>query len=308
MFNRLFRRKSQPVAKQPTPMNYGSLFDQVLNGLAAGWSAAQVKTCLAGRENDQGFIEWLFRYDQDIWQRHPNLAMAESMVRWGNMECGALGQMAGEMGQRAMASVPSPETPAQAQSHPQMAPETLFQQGNRAYQQGDFKAAIVAYDASLVIKPDFHAALNNKGACLAGLAQFEQAIAAYDAALELKPDYHQVFYRKGNALRNLGRFEASIAAYDAALILKPDYQEVLNNKGTALAALKRFEAAIAAYDAALSIEPQKYSCLNNKGMMLQQLGRLEDAIVAYDAALAINPKYSRARQNKAAVLQSLHAQ
>ncbi len=306
MFHRLFRRQSQPEAKPPTPTDYGTLFDQVMGGLAAGWSAEQVKSCLAGRENDQGFIEWLFRYDQDVWQRHPNLTMAEPMVRWGTMGCGAIGQMAGEMGQRAMASVASPET--QDASHPQADLEALFQQGNRAYQQGDFKAAIVAYDAALAIQPDFHGALNNKGACLAGLAQFEQAIAAYDAALDIKPDYHQVFYRKGNALRNLGRFEESIAAYDAALILKPDYQEVLNNKGTALAALKRFEDAIAAYDAALSIEPQKYSCLNNKGMMLQQLGRFEDAIVAYDAALAINPKYSRARQNKAAILQSLHAQ
>ena len=36
------------------------LFDQVMAGLAKGWSVEQVKVCLAGREDDQKLIEWLF--------------------------------------------------------------------------------------------------------------------------------------------------------------------------------------------------------------------------------------------------------
>lgn len=302
MFNRFFRRKPQAAEQQA--VDYAALFNQLMDGLAAGWSAQQLKGCLAGRENDAEFLQWLYRYDQKVLKQTPEQLVIERLVQWGAIDCGAVGRFVKEIGERALqqqalqVANPSVSMPSE---------DSLLQQGHQAYQQGKFADAIVSYDQVLASSPNHHVALNNKGASLAGIGRFKEAIAIYDQAIALKPDSFQVIYRRGNALRNTGRFEEAIVAYDAALGLKPDLQEALNNKGTALAALKRFEDAIAAYDGALSINPKKYTCLNNKGMMLQQLGRLADAIVAYDAALAINPKYSRARQNKAHALQSLRA-
>lgn len=301
MFKRFFRRKSQPV-EQPA-VDYAVLFDQVMQGLTADWSAEQVQACLAGYENDEGFLQWLYRYDRDTLQGNPEPSVIERLQQWGAIDYGAVGQLIGEMSERA-AQLRSPTTePAKANP----AEEILLTQGNKAYQQGNFTEAIAAYDQVLAMSPDHAIALSNKGASLVGLGQDEEAIATYDLALAITPDAVQVIYRKGNALRNIGRFEDAVAAYDAALAIKPDYEKALNNKGTALAALQRFEDAIVAYDGALAIAPQKYSCLNNKGLMLQQLGQFEDAIAAYDAALAINPKYSRARQNKEMALQRLNA-
>lgn len=59
MRNRLFGR--QPTPPEEPPVDYGDLFNQIMEELAAGWSADQIRACLAGRENDQKFVEWLYR-------------------------------------------------------------------------------------------------------------------------------------------------------------------------------------------------------------------------------------------------------
>jgi tetratricopeptide (TPR) repeat protein len=45
----------------------------------------------------------------------------------------------------------------------------------------------------------------------------EQAIACFDKALEIKPDLHAAWNNRGYALGNLGRLEEAIASYDKAL-------------------------------------------------------------------------------------------
>lgn len=79
MFNRLFRRKSQQPAN-PT-VNYGMLFHQVMAGLAIGWPENQVQTVLAGHENDQEFLQWLYRYDQDVLQKNTDSSVVERLIQ-----------------------------------------------------------------------------------------------------------------------------------------------------------------------------------------------------------------------------------
>ncbi|MEM9978660.1 MAG: tetratricopeptide repeat protein, partial [Cyanobacteria bacterium P01_D01_bin.2] len=186
MFNRFFGRKPAPE-KTPAPVNYEALFDQVMAGLAAGWSAEQVKACLAGRENDQRFVEWLFRYDRKVLRLKPERRqqIAARLARWGQMDCGVVGQMVKEMGQQAVQPEPPKSEPEQSLLDQQA--EKLFAQGNDAYLQGDLFGAIAAYDQALTIKPDLHEALYNKGISLANLGRYEEAIAAYDQALTIKP-------------------------------------------------------------------------------------------------------------------------
>ncbi len=192
-----------------------------------------------------------------------------------------------------------------------LAPEAsalYFEQGNLLAANQDFEAAIAAYDAASVIKPDIHKAFNNKGNALSNLGRYEAAIAAYDAALALKPDKHEALYNKGNALKELDRYEAAIAAYDAALAIKPDKHEALNNKGWVLDKSRRHKAAIAAYDAALAIKPNDHEVLYNKGNVLSNLGRYEAAITVYDAALAIKPDYQLALENRELAIERLAQQ
>ncbi|MEO0350697.1 MAG: tetratricopeptide repeat protein [Cyanobacteria bacterium P01_A01_bin.15] len=304
MFNRFFGRKPAPE-DTPAPVYYEALFDQVMAGLAAGWSGEQVKACLAGRENDQRFVEWLFRYDRKVLRLKPEQRqqIAARLARWGQMDCGVVGQMVREMGQQDV----QPELP---KSEPELSVldqqvEKLFVQGNDAYLQGDLFGAIAAYDQALTIKPDLHEALYNKGISLANLGRYEEAIATYDQALNLKPDYHEALNYKGVSLANLGRHNDAIAAYDQAFTIKPDKCQALSNKALSLANLGRHNDAIAAYDQALAINPNYHQALFNKGALLANLGRHEEAIAACDRALVIKPDYHEAHYNRGVALANL---
>ena len=72
------------------------------------------------------------------------------------------------------------------------------------------------------LKPDDHAAWNNRGIALYKSGSYEDAIASYDKALQFKPDYHEAWHNRGNALADLGRYEDAIASYDKALQYKPN--------------------------------------------------------------------------------------
>lgn len=98
MLNRLFGRR-QPTPPEELPIDYEAVFNQIMEGLAAGWSASQIKACLAGRENDQKFIEWLYRYGK---REQIEPAVAERLVQWGTMDCGVVGKMAQDIGERVL--------------------------------------------------------------------------------------------------------------------------------------------------------------------------------------------------------------
>jgi tetratricopeptide (TPR) repeat protein len=74
-----------------------------------------------------------------------------------------------------------------------------------------------AYDRALVIKPDYYAALNNKGIALKALGKHDEAIETYDKALEIKPDAYEAWNNKGNALAALGKHDEAMEAYNNAL-------------------------------------------------------------------------------------------
>lgn len=85
------------------------------------------------------------------------------------MDCGAVGKLISEMGEKATQNL-APLSSAQPD-------ESLLKAGDQAYGKGDFAEAIDRYDEFLAMVPDHSMALSNKGACLAGLGRFEDAIA-----------------------------------------------------------------------------------------------------------------------------------
>ena len=329
MFNRLFSRRPTP-GEIAAPVDYESLFNEVMEGLAAGWTAGQVKAYLTGRENDQQFVEWLFRYDREVLQVEPEQyhQIAEQLVQWGDMEGGLVGQMVKEIGQ-------------QKQKRPEIVPsvldqqvETLFTQGSSAYVEGDLLGAIAAYNQALAIKPDNHevlyekgrvladigrreeavkiyrksldiqktsSALSSLGVCLNNLGRYEEAIDCADGALKLNPKEAHALYIEGFALNRLGKYVEAIEACDEALTFDANNCLVLSEKGDALAYLGRHEEAISIFDRILSLQLDE-RVLNNKGISLINLERYEEAILSFGTAATIRPDKHEALHNRGGLL------
>ena len=164
-------------------------------------------------------------------------------------------------------------------------------------EQGKHKEAIAAYNKALSIKPEYAEAHNNMGVALKYEGKRKEAIVAYTKALSIKPEYAEAHNNMGVALNEQGKSKEAIAAYNKALSIKPEYAEAYNNMGNAFKDEGKLEEAIAAYEKALSIKPEYAEAHNNMGFTLNDQGKLEDALEAYNKAIAIQPNYADAYNN-----------
>ncbi len=168
---------------------------------------------------------------------------------------------------------------------------------------GKLEEAIEAYTKALSIKPDYAAAYSNMGVTLQDLGELDQAIEAYSKALAIKPDYADACYNMGNALQYQGKLDQAIEAYNEALSIKPDYADCYSNIGATLKEQGKLEEALGAYNKALSIKPDHCEAYYNMGVTLQDLGKLEKAIKAYTKAYSIKPDYAKAHRNISVIKQ-----
>ena len=65
---------------------------------------------------------------------------------------------------------------------------SILDEGNRLFLQGNFEQAINYYDKILGDDPKHVSSLNNKGYALSKLKDFTNAMKCYDTALKISPD------------------------------------------------------------------------------------------------------------------------
>ena len=117
----------------------------------------------------------------------------------------------------------------------------------------------------------------------------------------MRPDYAAALNNRGNTLKELKRFDEALASFDRALAVRPDYADALNNRGNTSKELKRFDEALASYDGALAVRPEHAEALNNRGNSLNEQKRFDEALASYDRALAVRPDYADAHWNESLV-------
>jgi len=298
---------------------------QVMNGLAAGWTKAQVLQHLGEGVHDRRFADWLRRFGYTHLLKSPefNRELAEHMVQLGEMDCGELSSLSQAVGRELLQKKKTsafsehnnyalPKTVEHSAVVPQSTvttetntPASLLNKGVALYNLGYPDAAIVCFDQALAIQSDYYKALSNKGVALASLGYYEAALACYDQALNIRPAHLEAHHNKGNLLCDLGQYEAALTCFNQALAIQPDDFQVLSDKGVALAELGQYEAAIICYNQALVIQPDFHQVFSNKGAALAELGQYEAAIICYDQALFIQPDYYLALSNKGNALLNL---
>ena len=267
LIQRLFRRPQPPDTPEPTappPKTDAELeatFLRLLEGVNNGWSRGNVLGFFIAQKTTQTELSaWLRPFGETLLPsptQHEELARRMRLL--GDLSCGELSDVAGEIADRLLAPIPPPpddeksgndgrdevregesvgdglsvseEMRDDAAEERKQEAEEWFDRGCQQYNAGDFLGAINSWDRALEIKPDFHEAWSNRGVALRKLERYEEAIASYDRALEIKPDFHEAWYNRGNALNNLERYEEAIASYDRALEIKPDLYEAWTNRG-----------------------------------------------------------------------------
>jgi protein O-mannosyl-transferase len=160
-----------------------------------------------------------------------------------------------------------------------------------------FSAALVQYQKSLDLDPDYAEAHANMGAAHAALGHIDQAISSYVRAIELKGESAETRLNLGLALAGQGRLDEAIEQYKQALELNPNYAETHANMGVALVAAGQVTAAQEYFVQALRLNPNLPEAHNNLASIMVGQGRLQEALPHYRQAIASRAQYLDAHIN-----------
>lgn len=192
-------------------------------------------------------------------------------------------------------------------------------QGNAYRQMKDYTAALAAYDAALVQKPNCIEAMVNKGNVLRDTGNTEAALENFNAALAIDPAQLEALVNKAQALQTLGRHDDARAVIDDAVKQYParaDLKKVADTFAQGGAAelwtraleLRRIEdhaGALLLLRQILTLEPEDAAAHAQMGYVLQQMGDSATALAHYDKSLQIQPDQSDVYMNMGMVLRSL---
>ena len=171
---------------------------------------------------------------------------------------------------------------------------------------GRTKDSVKAFEAAVLIKPDYAEAFNNLGIVLLQLKQSRASVVAFEKAINSKLDFAEAHNNLGAAYKDLNRLEDAVKSYNRAIKLKPEYYQAYNNLGNILKTLGSFEKAINCYKSALSFNSRYAEAFINLGVVYKELNQLEESVESYQRAIKINPQFAEAHNNLGVVLKELH--
>lgn len=210
-----------------------------------------------------------------------------------------------------------------------------YQDGERAYRDGDYPGAAILFNAYTMAQP-----VNPWGYYMLGLSAWkagdpETAEDAFLSALEIQPDHVKSLVNYGRVLLEMGRADEAAVQIERALVLAPDdlqagrvlgrvrhnqnllpeaedaYRRVLqsnpqdvwslNNLGLVLIQQQRFAEALPALAKAALLQGRTACIQNNLGIALEHTGRLQAAAEAYARAADLSGDHATAALNLARV-------
>lgn len=106
---RRFRKQPAPPRPKPTPIRtfgeYEQKFLQLLEGVEQGWSRGDIKGFLiSSKINNAEWENWLQEFGERLLvSPETNLELGGRMLRLGEMNCGKMSEVAGNIGSKLLA-------------------------------------------------------------------------------------------------------------------------------------------------------------------------------------------------------------
>lgn len=196
----------------------------------------------------------------------------------------------------------------------------LFARANKAYDAGDYEAAVRLLADAISLDPENVVALNNKGAALDALGKREAAETCYRRAIALSDDYELAWHNLGNCLFAQEMYEGAAKAYSKAaglntaraenvVGLAESHAELGNTRRASVAiakmpptdddshlltqadlylAVQLGDKAAQCCERYISLHPDDPAGHVHLGGAMQELGRYDDAIPCFERALKLS--------------------
>lgn len=161
--------------------------------------------------------------------------------------------------------------------------QSLFFQGSRQMEAGDFAGAESSFEQAIQIFPDFAEAYVNLGLLLEKRGKMESAEACYRRAIELNCEYSQPHLNLGVLLAKQKRFIEAEAAYRQAIALKPHSAAAWSNLGVLCACMQREAEAERCQRTAMFLDADYAMARFNLSYLLLRQGRFEEGWFCLEA-------------------------
>lgn len=134
---------------------------------------------------------------------------------------------------------------------------------------------------------------------------YQEAILAFNRSLLLRPNHPECLYNRGLAKFYLERYLDAIQDFDLAIRFAPEHADIYSQRGVAKFLLKEVVAALKDMDKALELEPQNPYRYTSRAYIRAKMGNALDAINDYKIALKLDPEDAIAWNNLGMLEQSL---
>lgn len=178
--------------------------------------------------------------------------------------------------------------------------EIKINEGIKAHDKGDYKAAIKLYDKALEFDKDNILALYEKALSLMSLQKYDDVINCCMKAIEVHPgneNLKYIYVAYGNAYDALKKPEKSIDKYNEGIKFFPDFYQLYFNKGISLVGLQEFDDALSCFHKSIMINPLHASSHNAIARISALKNNKIQSIMAYCRFLSIENQGNIAVEN-----------
>lgn len=179
-----------------------------------------------------------------------------------------------------------------------------FQDGNAQLQQGNYAAAVTAYEKALALDTTYTAAYTNKGRALHAQGNYSQAQRAFGRVIALQPQSIVGYLHRAHAYRADNYPESAIVDYTTVLDINPEQVEARYHRARLYQELDRHTEAVADLETVIqwrltNMPTDDYiDSYRLRGYSHRRLGHLSAAREDFKKALSLDPNDAQAYYNR----------
>jgi tetratricopeptide (TPR) repeat protein/V8-like Glu-specific endopeptidase len=184
---------------------------------------------------------------------------------------------------------------------PTVTADDYFISAGQKNEQGNYQGALIDYDKSINLNPNYSFAYNNRGILKDQLNDIPGALADYNKAITLDPNNANAYSNRGLLKdEKLNDTSGALADYNKTITLDPNNAIAYSNRGNLKAnKLNDIPGALADYNKAIALDPNNSISYYNRGSLKNnKLNDIPGALADYNKAIALNPNNAIAYSNR----------
>ena len=162
--------------------------------------------------------------------------------------------------------------------------------------------AIIYFEKSIQISPNYADTYNNLAGVLADQKKYDKAIAYFQKAIQINPKLPEAYHNLGKALAEVERYDEAINNYNHAIKIKPNYVKAYDNLGNVYRILNDFENAISCYEKTIELDGSYSDTYNKLAIIYCDIGRVDDARKCFQKLFKLKPDNVQYKINNALLL------